>query len=78
MQMIFFGAGIGGCQVMASAAKSGERPAASSASFVNAPAATTSRSVGYSLPNRAERSTMPPSSTAPYFVEPSMEKLAMR
>ena len=39
MQMIFSGAGIGGSQVIASSAWSGERCAASSASFVSAPAA---------------------------------------
>ena len=46
MQMIFSGDGIGGCQVIASSAWSGERRAASSASFVSAPAAMASRSVG--------------------------------
>ena len=46
MQMIFSGEGIGGSQVTASTAWSGERRAACSASLVRAPAATTSRSVG--------------------------------
>ena len=70
MQMIFSGAGIGGSQVMASSAWSGERRAACSASLVSAPAAIASRSVGYSLPNCVERSTIPLSVTAPYLVEP--------
>jgi hypothetical protein len=48
-------------------------PRASSASFISAPAAMASRSVGYSLPKRAERSTMPASVTAPYLVTPPME-----
>ena len=46
MQMIFSGAGIGGSQVIASSAWSGARLAASSASFVSAPAAIASRRVG--------------------------------
>jgi hypothetical protein len=46
MQMIFSGEGIGGSQVMASSAWSGECRAASSASLVSAPAAIASRSVG--------------------------------
>src|SRR5216684_1402717 len=78
MQMIFSGEGIGGSQVIASSAWSGERRAASSPSFVNAPAAMASRNVGYSLPERAERSTSPPSTTAPYFCDPSTAKVAMR
>src|SRR4051794_8360762 len=78
MQMIFSGAGIGGCQMMASNAKSGEWRAASSASFFSAPAAVTSRSVGYSFANRAERSTTPLSVTAPYLIDPSTEKVARR
>src|ERR1700716_695961 len=78
MQMIFSGAGIGGSQVIASSAWSGAHRTASSASFVSAPAAIASRSVGYSLPKRAERSTTPPSTTAPYLVDPSTEKVAMR
>src|SRR3977135_167880 len=78
MQMIFSGAGIGGSQVIASSAWSGAHRAASSASFVSAPAAIASRSVGYFLPKRADRSTTPPSTTAPYLVEPPTEKVAMR
>src|SRR5712664_1947343 len=78
MQMIFSGEGIGGSQAIASSAWSGEHRAASSPSFVNAPPAMASRSVGYSFPKRAERSTSPPSTTAPYFCDPSTEKVAMR
>src|SRR3954470_19583304 len=36
----------------------------------------TSRSVGYSLANRALRSTTPPSVTAPYFGDPLTVKVA--
>jgi hypothetical protein len=45
MQMIFSGAGIGGCHFMASSAWSGLRPAAYSLSFVRAPAAIDDRAV---------------------------------
>src|SRR5260370_28800629 len=76
--MIFSGEGIGGSQAISSSAWSGERRAASSASFNSAPPAIASRSVGYSFPKRAERSTTPPSTTAPYLVEPPREKVAMR
>src|SRR4051794_36600050 len=78
MQMIFSGAGIGGCHLTLSIAKSGECPAASSASLVSAPAAITSRSVGCSRPWRADRSTMPLSVTKPYLGAPLTEKLARR
>ena len=44
----------------------------------SAPAAITSRSVGSSLPKRAERSTIPLPTMAPYLAEPSIKKVAMR
>jgi len=53
--------------MIASSAWSGERFAASSASFVSAPAAMASRKVGYSFPKRAERSTMPASGHGTVF-----------